>query len=71
MEEEFIDTYKAAEQLNMSRATLWRLLRERDIDRFKVPGDRRSLIRVSDMESLKKPVPIPRHGAEDAKKAAA
>jgi hypothetical protein len=65
MSEEFIDTYAAAEELKMSRATLWRVMRERDIQRFKVPGDRRSLIRRVDMEALRQPVPMPRRTVED------
>jgi len=68
--EEFIDTYDAAEQLEMSRATLWRVLRERDIQRFKKPGNRRSFIKRSDFESLRQPVPIRRVQDEASKKAA-
>jgi excisionase family DNA binding protein len=70
MAENYIDTYQAAEELGMSRATLWRLLREREIERFRIPGDRRSLIRREDFESLRQPVPIPRR-ATGAKKVAA
>ena len=70
MAEGYIDTYKAAEELGMSRATLWRLLRERQIERFRIPGDRRSLIRIEDFESLRQPVPM-RRRVDDAKKVAA
>ena len=65
MSEELIDTYSAANEVKMSRATLWRLLRERDIERFRLPGDRKSLIRRRDMETLRQPVPMPRRGAEE------
>ncbi len=71
MGDEFIDTYKAAEELGMSRATLWRLLRERDVERFRIPGDRRALIRRRDMESLRQPVPMRRRRGDEAKKVAA
>jgi hypothetical protein len=72
MAEEFIDTYAAAEELKMSRATLWRVMRERDIQRFKIPGDRRSLIRRTDLEALRQPVPMPRRnvGGQASKTAA-
>ncbi len=67
MGDEFVDTYQAAEELGMSRATLWRLLRERDIERFRVPGDRRALIRRSDLESLRQPVPMRRRPNRDGR----
>ncbi len=71
MAEEYIDTYAAAEELGMSRATLWRLLREREIERFRVPGDRRALIRRRDLDTLRRPVPMRRRRTEDMGKAAA
>jgi len=70
MGEEYVDTYKAAEELGMSRATLWRLLKEREIERYRIPGDRRVLIRRGDLEALRQPVPIRQRGGE-AKKVAA
>jgi hypothetical protein len=71
MAEEYVDTYKAAEELGMSRATLWRLLRERDIERFRIPGDRRALIRRRDLETLRQPVPMRRRQVGEQGKAAA
>lgn len=71
MAEEYIDTYAAAEELGMSRATLWRLLREREIERFRVPGDRRALIRRRDLDTLRQPVPMRRRRTDDMGKAAA
>ncbi len=70
MSEDFIDTYDAADELKMSRATLWRVLRERDIQRFKVAGNRRSFIRRSDFEALRQPVPISRRDEQESKRVA-
>ncbi len=58
MQDEFIDTYRAAEELGISRALLWRLLKERGITRYKMPGERRTLVRRGDVADLRQPVPI-------------
>ena len=58
MEDEYVDTYRAAEELGISRALLWRLLKERGITRYKQPGERRTLVRRQDLASLRRPVPI-------------
>ncbi len=79
MAEEWIDLYAAADELNVTRQTLHRLLKEFDVPRFRRPGQRRVMIRRSDLERMKEPVPIdtPRRGrprgstGEQAKKVAA
>ena len=58
MESEFVDTYAAAEDLGISRALLWRLLKQRGITRYKQPGERKTLVRRSDLVGLRDPVPI-------------
>ena len=73
MAEEFIDTYRAAEELGISRALLWRLIKERNIARYRVPGNVRTLVRRSDVEQLREPVRIdeaPRRGRPRGKVAA-
>lgn len=58
MSEEYIDTYRAAEELGISRATLWRLITARGLTRYRAPGNRRVLLRRRDIEALREPVPI-------------
>jgi len=55
MGETFIDTYAAAELLNISRPTLYRLIEQYGIKKYKVPGNRRTLIRRDDLERLRQP----------------
>ena len=73
MSDEFIDTYRAAEELGISRALLWRLIKERNIPRYRVPGNVRTLVRRGDIEKLREPVRIddaPRRGRPRGKVAA-
>ena len=79
MADDYIDLYAAADELNVTRQTLHRLLNEFEIRRFRRPGQRRVMIRRADLERMKEPVPIdtPRRGrprgstAEQASKRAA
>jgi hypothetical protein len=48
----------AAKELGISRALLWRLVKQRGITRYKQPGERRSLMKRVDMVGLREPVPI-------------
>ena len=56
MDEDYIDTYAAAEELGMSRATLWKLIKDRGIKRYRMPGNVRTLIRRSDLTALRQPI---------------
>ncbi len=55
MGEQFVDTYAAAEELRISRPTLYRLIEQYGIKKYKVPGNRRTLIRRDDLERLSQP----------------
>jgi excisionase family DNA binding protein len=55
MGDAFIDTYEAAEDLQVSRPTLYRLLEQFAIKKYKVPGNRRTLIRREDLDRLRQP----------------
>jgi len=59
---EFVDTYVAAEELGISRALLWRLLKQRGITRYKQPGERKTLVRRTDLVGLREPMPIEERG---------
>ncbi len=76
-DEEFIDTYAAAEEIGVSRATIWNLIRRHQVERFRLPGELRTVIRRSDLAKLRQPIPLgervrgrPR-GSGQAKKVAA
>lgn len=55
MGQDFVDTYDAAEELRVSRPTLYRLLGQFEIKKYKIPGNRRTLIRRADLERLRQP----------------
>jgi len=56
--EEWVDLYAAAGELNVTRQTLYRLLDQFAIERFRRPGQRRVMIRRADLERMKEPIPI-------------
>jgi hypothetical protein len=74
---DWIDLYAAADELGVTRQTLYRLLDQFAVERFRRPGQRRVMIRRVDLERLKTPVPIdtpqrgrPRLGQSEKKLAA-
>jgi len=75
---EYLDLYEAATELGISMATMWALLKRHNIVRYKLPGKRRAMIRRSDLEQLRQPIPMgeprrgrPRGSGEQAAKRAA
>ena len=66
MSKDYLSADEAAAELGVSRATLWKWLKRREMGTFRLVGDRRTLMRRADIEKLKEPMPT-----EDAKKAAA
>lgn len=58
MDEEYVDTYRAAEELGISRATVWNLIRRYQIERFRFPGELRTVIRRRDLEKMRQPIPL-------------
>lgn len=60
MPEEYIDTYQAAEELGISRATLWKLLARYEMTSYRLPGNRRTLLKRSDVDKLREPIPLDR-----------
>ncbi len=60
----------AAKELGISRALLWRLVKQRGITRYKQPGERRTLMKRADMVGLREPVPIDERGDSQGKIAA-
>ncbi len=58
MSQDYLSVDEAANELGVSRATVWKWLRRHDIDTFRVFGDRRTLIRRADIARLREPIPI-------------
>lgn len=74
---EWIDLYQAADQLGVSQATMWNLLKRHEIDRYRMPGRRRTMIKRSDFDRLRQPIKLdapqrgrPRGGSQAIKRAA-
>ncbi|MGC4107054.1 MAG: excisionase family DNA-binding protein [Thermomicrobiales bacterium] len=59
MQNEFMTIRQAAEALGVTRVTVWRRVKEGDLEAFQSQADRRErLVRRSDVEALMRPVPI-------------
>jgi predicted DNA-binding transcriptional regulator AlpA len=58
-DEELLSVEDAQQRLGISRALLWRLIRQYDPVRYHVPGQgKRVFFRASDVDRLVEPVPI-------------
>jgi excisionase family DNA binding protein len=55
--EGFITIKEAMQTTGLARATIFKLLKEHEIERFEVAGSREVLIRKSDLEDLRRPKP--------------
>lgn len=66
MVDQLVAVDEAAVALGVSRATVWNWVRRYELQTFRVPGERRTLLKRSDVERLRQPIPV-----EEAKKAAA
>lgn len=69
---------QVATELGVSEATVWNLIRQHELDRYKFPGNRKTWIARDDIAKLKQPIKLgspqrgrPRGTGEAAKKAAA
>lgn len=68
---EYLTLNEAAELMNVSRATLWRRMREGELQTYQSAQDRRvRLVKRSEVEELMRPRPI-MHTPVDEGKAAA
>lgn len=74
--EDFVTVKEGAAELDVSEATMWSLLKQYEIERFRRPGKRETHFRRADLERMKLPIPAkalpgrPR-GSSQAKKLAA
>ncbi len=62
--DEWIDLYAAAEELGVTRQTLYRMLDQFKVERFRRMGQRRAVIKRAELARMKEPIPIdtPRRG---------
>ena len=58
MGQDYLSVDEAAAEVGVSRATLYKWIRRNEIGTFRIVGDRRTLIRRTDVEKLKEPIPI-------------
>ncbi len=54
--EEYRDLYQAAQELGVSVKTLRKLIRWHGVPLYKLPGERRSMLRAADLAILRRPV---------------
>jgi excisionase family DNA binding protein len=57
MAKDYLSVDEAAEELGVSRATVWNWIKRTEMPTFRVIGDRRTMIRRSDIETLRQPIP--------------
>lgn len=55
---DYISVDAAAEEIDVSRATMWKWIKRHDMATFRFMGDRKTFIRREDMDQLKKPVQV-------------
>ena len=54
--EQYRDLYQAARELGVSVATVRTLIRHHRVSLYKLPGERRSLLRAPDIDTLRRPI---------------
>jgi hypothetical protein len=51
----FLTVADVAGKMNVSEATVWALVKRREVDRYKFPGDRRTYVAEGDLAKLMEP----------------
>lgn len=63
MDNTYMTVDQAVEYLGMQRSTVWKWIREYDLPRYRVAGDRRSYFKKSDLDQILKPQPVKKAAA--------
>jgi excisionase family DNA binding protein len=58
MHEEYLTIKDAATRLDIGVSTLWKWLKLHEMQTYRFMGDRKTYIRVGDLEKLRGPVPV-------------
>jgi len=71
----FLNVGEIAAKMGVSEATVWGLIKRREVDRYKFPGDRRTFVSEDQLSVLMEPEKIggpgrPRGTGEASKRAA-
>jgi len=56
--EDYISVDAAAEEIDVSRATMWKWVKRHDLPTFRFMGERKTFIRKADMARLREPVRV-------------
>ncbi len=57
-EKAYISVDQAAEEMTVSRATIWKWIKRHDLATFRFMGERKTFIRKDDLAVLKQPVQV-------------
>ncbi len=69
--ERYYDVYEVAALLGVSVPTVWNLIRRHGVIRYKLPGEKRTMLRAEDVERIRQPIPREDRKAPEGKAAAA
>jgi excisionase family DNA binding protein len=57
--DQYISVDEAAEEMGVSRATIWKWIARQEMQTFRFVGDRRTFVRKEDIDQIRGPIPIP------------
>jgi excisionase family DNA binding protein len=57
--DQYISVDEAAEEMGVSRATIWKWIARQEMQTFRFVGDRRTFVRREDIDQIRGPIPIP------------
>ncbi len=58
MTQEYLTVKDAAVHMGIGISTLWKWLKLHELQTYRFMGDRRTYVRVADLERLREPVPV-------------
>jgi len=56
--DDYLTVEEGAGDLGVSEATMWNLIKQHEIDRYRFPGNRRTHIKREDLERLRQPIKL-------------
>lgn len=58
MDDTYISVNDAADELDVSRATMWKWVKRQEMQTYRFMGSRKTFLKRSDLDQLRQPVPI-------------